>query len=164
MNRHTLTLESSDGRVLSVPRDIAMLSETISSLIEDVIPDDHTPIPLYSIDYETLKRVVSWMVRHSQEGPPPEVDVKKHDGIAYHIRDWERVMFAAEERSDLFRMMNAANYLQISPLLKSSTAYVAEKVSSLSVDEARDYLNLVDDYTPEEKERIRLDSQWVQLP
>lgn len=37
------------------------------------------------------------------------------------------------DRNELFALMNAANYLGVSPLSRSSAAFVAEKLQTMSV-------------------------------
>ncbi|VDK42783.1 unnamed protein product [Anisakis simplex] len=162
-----INLLSSDGHIVSVPKYVATVSQTIAQLFErvSVSREDHTPIPLYEVDYNSLKKIVAWMIQHSQSSSQINDNASheaRHDGKANCIRDWERVQFECEERNDLFRLMNAANYLDIQPLTKATSAFVAEKLQSMTVDEARDYLNLVDDFTPEERERIRKETMWAE--
>uniref|UniRef100_A0A0M3IEI5 Skp1-related protein n=1 Tax=Ascaris lumbricoides TaxID=6252 RepID=A0A0M3IEI5_ASCLU len=160
-----INLLSSDGHLVSVPKCVAVVSQTIAQLFEGVPHDGHSPIPLYEVDYNSLKKIVAWMIRHSQS-PTCDTETRsielRHDGKADNIRDWERAQFECEERNDLFRLMNAASYLDIAPLTRATSAFVAEKLQTMTVDEARDYLNLVDDFTPEERERIRSETMWAE--
>lgn len=57
-----IKLQATDGRLVNLPKSSLVLSETIKELIENVSYDGNLPIPLYIVDYETLERLVSWMI------------------------------------------------------------------------------------------------------
>uniref|UniRef100_A0A0N5AKN2 Skp1_POZ domain-containing protein n=1 Tax=Syphacia muris TaxID=451379 RepID=A0A0N5AKN2_9BILA len=133
-----LMLQSKDGRIVAVQRSIVSISEAIVHALEGTNRAAMTPIPLYQVDYETLKKIVSWMTWYSksdddQKRTLSDTEEKSHDGKSTCIQQWERNQFEALERSELFALMNAASYLEISPLSQSSAAFVAEKLQSMSV-------------------------------
>ena len=51
----------------------------------------------------------------------------------------------------LFEMINAANYLQIKPLIELLCAKVASLIKGKSVKEIRTYFGVKADFTPEEE-------------
>ncbi|VDD95966.1 unnamed protein product [Enterobius vermicularis] len=161
-----LMLQSNDGRIVTVPKSVALLSETIGQALESASRTDMTPIPLFQVNYNTLKKLVAWMVRHAQINPSKDCqsgeEEGKHDGKASCILDWEREEFDSMDRNELFALMNAANYLGVSPLSRSSAAFVAEKLQTMSVEDAREYLSLVDDFTDEERDKIRQETLWTE--
>lgn len=78
-----INLLSSDGHLVSVPKCVAVVSQTIAQLFEGVPHDGHSPIPLYEVDYNSLKKIVAWMIRHSQS-PTCDTETRsielRHDG------------------------------------------------------------------------------------
>lgn len=87
-----LMLQSNDGRIVTVPKSVALLSETIGQALESASRTDMTPIPLFQVNYNTLKKLVAWMVRHAQINPSKDCqsgeEEGKHDGKVLRSLDY----------------------------------------------------------------------------
>ena len=59
-------------------------------------------------------------------------------------------------------MILAANYLDIKSLLELSCAKVASSIKSRSIPEIRKYLNIENDFTPEEEAQIMEENKWAE--
>jgi S-phase kinase-associated protein 1 len=57
----------------------------------------------------------------------------------------------------------AANYLDIEPLLNLVSRTIANLLKGKSTEDMREYLNLENDFPVEEQERIRLENGWADL-
>jgi S-phase kinase-associated protein 1 len=55
----------------------------------------------------------------------------------------------------------AANYLDIKPLLDLGCKTVANMIKGKSTEEIRTALNIQHDFTPEEEEQIKRDNKWA---
>ena len=51
----------------------------------------------------------------------------------------------------LFELINAANALAIQPLIELGCATIASKIKGKSIQETRQFFNVVNDFTPEEE-------------
>ena len=65
----TLTLQSSDGKKFTVGLDIAKMSGTIKTMIENLENNDEEgPIPLPNVKEDILSRVINWCTHHRVRG------------------------------------------------------------------------------------------------
>lgn len=62
----------------------------------------------------------------------------------------------------LFDLILAANYLDVKPLLELTCMSVATLLKDKSPDEIRKTLDISNDFTPEEEERIRKENEWCE--
>ena len=56
----------------------------------------------------------------------------------------------------------AANYLDIKPLLDVGCKTVANMIKGKSPEEIRKTFNITNDFTPEEEEHIRRENEWAE--
>lgn len=56
----------------------------------------------------------------------------------------------------------AANYLDIKPLLDVGCKTVANMIKGKSPEEIRKTFNITNDFTPEEEEQIRRENEWAE--
>ena len=69
--------------------------------------------------------------------------------------------FVKVDQSTLFELILAANYLNIKPLLDLCCLTVANMIKGKTPEEIRKTFNIVNDFTPEEEEEVRLENQWA---
>lgn len=62
----------------------------------------------------------------------------------------------------LFDLIQAANYMDIKPLLELTCAKVASMMKGKTAEEIRELFNIENDFTPEEKEAIRQEQEWTE--
>lgn len=70
--------------------------------------------------------------------------------------------FVNLDQEILFELILAANYLDIKSLLELSCAKVASSIKSRSIPEIRKYLNIENDFTPEEEAQIMEENKWAE--
>uniref|UniRef100_A0A914XQH1 Skp1-related protein n=1 Tax=Plectus sambesii TaxID=2011161 RepID=A0A914XQH1_9BILA len=161
----------------TVPRKAVELSKTIKTMLEDLEGFDmeQTPIPLPNVDGPTLELIVKWVEQHQDDPPPVEKprveDDDSDDSDADDdqepevvIPEWDKKFLPTddEQKNQLFKLLNAANYLEIKPLLDIGCKYVADKISGQTVEWVRDYLNMENDYTPEEEAKLKEEIAWAE--
>lgn len=151
-----MQLESSDGEVVTVPAEVAKMSVTIAHMLEDVDvisddPDDlGSPIPLPNINSATLAKVLEYCSWH-HANPNPSGDQKGADGVL----EWDR-KFCEVEQVVLYRLILAANYLDIKPLLELACRTVGLMIRACTTaEEIRQKFGIKADLTPEEEEEIK---------
>lgn len=64
-------------------------------------------------------------------------------------------------RDDIFKLILAANYLNIRDLLDVTAGAIANMLKNKTPQEIRDEFNIANDFTPEEEEQVRMDNQWA---
>ena len=108
-----IKLQSSDGEVFDVDVEIAKLSVTIKTMLEDLGMDeeDEEVVPLPNVNSTILKKVIQWATYHKDDPPTPDDDENKEkrtDDIASWDADFLKV-----DQGTLFELILAANYLDI---------------------------------------------------
>lgn len=62
----------------------------------------------------------------------------------------------------LRRLILAANYMDIKPLLDLTCATVASMIKGKTPEEIRKTFNIVNDFTPEEEAQVREENKWCE--
>ncbi|KAF8093915.1 hypothetical protein N665_0374s0007 [Sinapis alba] len=65
------------------------------------------------------------------------------------------------DKPTLFDLINAANYLNIKNLFNLTCQTAADMITGKTVDEIRTFLNIENDFTPEEEAEMRAENQWA---
>ena len=59
-------------------------------------------------------------------------------------------------------VFQAANYMDIKPLLDLTCAKVASMIKNKSPEQIRKTFNIQNDFTPEEEEAVRAENKWAE--
>jgi S-phase kinase-associated protein 1 len=147
-----IILKSSDGETFVIEKRVAIESQTIKNLIEDVFDD--TGIPISEVTRRILAKVIEYCKKHvereSCDGKPSEEELKKWDAE-----------FVKVDKTTLFDLINAANFLEIKSLLDLTCMTVADMIKDKTPEEIRNFFNIKDDFPAEEKEELRRENQWA---
>eukprot|EP00297_Palpitomonas_bilix_P025002 CAMPEP_0113908230 /NCGR_PEP_ID=MMETSP0780_2-20120614/26023_1 /TAXON_ID=652834 /ORGANISM="Palpitomonas bilix" /LENGTH=154 /DNA_ID=CAMNT_0000903589 /DNA_START=1 /DNA_END=465 /DNA_ORIENTATION=+ /assembly_acc=CAM_ASM_000599 len=145
-------LQSKTGEEFSVPRNIACMSVTIASMLEDFEEDEECPpLPLDNVDSDTLRKVIEYCTYHEENKERPQEEKSK----------WDK-QFVELEDEPLFQLILAANYLDIKSLLDLTCRTVAEIIKTCkSPQEIRTRFNIKNDFTKEEEEEVRRENAWA---
>ncbi|XP_031633893.1 S-phase kinase-associated protein 1-like [Contarinia nasturtii] len=155
-----IRLQSSDGEVFNVETNVAKVSGTIKTMLEDcgMEEEDDTTVPLQNVDSNILGRVLEWAKHHQNDPIPTDDDdnkVKRTDDIPA----WD-VDFLNVEQGILFELILAANYLDIKGLMDSACKTVANMIKGKKPEEIRRTFDIPNDYTAEEREQIAKEDKW----
>lgn len=150
-----IALRSQDGEVFQVPRATALMSVTVRNVIEDV--DDAGAVPV-SVDSRTLASVLQYcnFRAHAEEGTD-------HLGNArppVTVENFNAAFLEELKTEELFRVILAANLLDIPCLLDLGCKKVADMIRGRSTEQIRLLFGIVNDFTKEEEEAIRRENAW----
>ena len=157
-----IKLRSSDSEIFEVDVEIAKMSETIKTLLEDscLDDDDEEPIPLPDVNAAILRKVIEWSIHHKDDPPPPadeENREKRTEDIELYDQEFLKV-----DQGTLFELILAANYLDIKGLLDVTCKTVANMIKGKTPEEIRKTFNIKYEFTAEEEEKVRKENEWYE--
>ena len=120
-------------------------------MIEDIGVSENsedTPIHLKNINYRELCKIVKYLKYHQEDHKDTE------------IKDFDK-QFCDIPRTELFVLTNAANFLSVKTLLDLLCKTIAEMIRGKKVEEIREILNIKNDYTKVEEDKIRKENEWI---
>ena len=97
-----------------------------------------------------------------RDNPPPEIEKPLRSNNLSDVTTPWYSEFVNLDQEILFELILAANYLDIKSLLELSCAKVASSIKSRSIPEIRKYLNIENDFTPEEEAQIMEENKWAE--
>ncbi|KAK1360622.1 Fimbriata-associated protein [Heracleum sosnowskyi] len=146
-----LTLGTQDKVEIVVEESTAILSKTIRNLVEDNCASNVIPVQVDSI---TMSKVIEYCSKHVGEEAANEH--KKNELLEFDAD------FAKELDTDmLYHLFLASNYLHIAGLLDLIAQQVVDRIKGKKPHEIREMLNIKNDFTPEEEEKIHKDYAWA---
>lgn len=141
-----LELSSNDGRTFALHMDAAKLSVFVTNMIEDATLDG--PIPLSTIDGDTLEKIVEYCVYHQEEKDPAEV------------QRWDQAYLNMNDKL-LFNVIMAANFLEIKALLDIGCRRIAEEIRGKTSEEIRLRFNIDEPFNVEDEEEMHRQHTWT---
>ncbi|KAI9081232.1 hypothetical protein K1719_036804 [Acacia pycnantha] len=153
MSSKKITLRSSDGESFNIDELVAVESQTIKHLIEDECATDGIPVP--NVTGKILAKVIEYCKKHVEAANSEEKKVSDED-----LKTWD-AEFMKVDQVLLFDLILAANYLNIKSLLDLTCRTVADMIKGKTPEDIRKTFNIKNDFTPEEEEEVRRESQWA---
>ncbi|XP_049382988.1 SKP1-like protein 11 [Solanum stenotomum] len=141
-----ITLKTSDDEEFKLNKSVAIKSEVIKSLVQDI---DSNVIPLPNVDGKTMTKVINYWKKHSEKGVT-EIQLKNFD------QD-----FLKMSHSELFDVHLAARYLDDKQLEEVIIQESFDRITGKTLEEIREVFGIVNDYTPEEEEQVRRENAWA---
>ena len=153
--------EGKDELRVTVSRKAAEMSELIKSMLADDDDDSEIPeIPLLEVSSDVLKKVVEFLNKHKDD-PMKQISKPITTTILKDIvGEWD-AEFADLEQEPLFKLILAANYLDIPSLLDLGICKLATMVKGKEPDEVKKMFNIEADITPEEEKMVRDQNPWI---
>ena len=157
-----IKLQSSDSEIFEVDVEIAKMSETIKTLLEDscLDDDDEEPIPLPDVNAAILRKVIEWSIHHKDD-PPPAADEENREKRTEDIEPYDQE-FLKVDQGTLFELILAAHYLDIKGLLDVTCKTVANMIKGKTPEEIRKTFNIKNEFTAEEEEKVRKENEWYE--
>jgi hypothetical protein len=131
-----------------------IFSPCLFSHVTDLGPESNVPVPLHNIDSTILKKVVEYCKvflipkyltdyhqYHHDHPTPPQDDSKDKSIKKIEIIPWDQE-FCTTSNVILFKLILAANYLDIKPLLDLGCAIVAREINGKTPEEIRKTFNI----------------------
>lgn len=151
---------SSDGETFSVAKPVAELSVVIQSMEVDE-NNEADPIPLGLVDSETLKKILVFCEYYLQNPLPTIAKPIETNDFSRIVPTWYNE-YANVDYTILFKLAQAANCLDIPPLLDLVCAKIASMIKDKSVEQIRETFSLSNDLTPEEEEQMKEEYKWLE--
>ncbi|PXF46436.1 SKP1-like protein 11 [Gracilariopsis chorda] len=151
INNITLKLKSKDGEIFEVEKPVAMQINFVKGMLEDVDEIDGMEIPMGEVEAAILAKVVEYCKFHYQQ----ELNQTNAD----EVDRWERA-FVQVDKSTLFQLILAANFLDVQSLLDLTCKTVADMIKGKTPEQIRAEFDIDNDFTPEQLEEVRRDNAW----
>ncbi|OUM66425.1 hypothetical protein PIROE2DRAFT_53572 [Piromyces sp. E2] len=138
MTEIKVNLESSDGKVFKIDKDIAIKSQLINNMLEDVDESDNENIPLPNVTGDILEKVIEYCEHHRDD---------KFDEYDYDDEEnkdsWDQEYLESfKTKEQLFDTALAANYMDIKTLLNLTCRHIADNIRGKTADDIREYFNI----------------------
>ncbi|KAL6615505.1 hypothetical protein ACP70R_037775 [Stipagrostis hirtigluma subsp. patula] len=147
-------LRSSDGEEFEVPEEtISAASGTVRAMLEEGRAAGVVPLP--NVTAAILSRVVEYVNRHfdADSGFVPDYLDQPLGGFGAEL---------LKVGSDtLVGIVQAADYLNMESLVQLGCRALAEQIRGKTVEQIREILHIVNDYTEEEEEEVRRENAWA---
>ena len=89
-----IKLQSCDGEIYTVDIEVAKMSETIETLMDDLGLDESEDIedvlPLPNVTSSILRKVTEWATQHMDDPPPPPEDDEDIPRRTDDISEWDK--------------------------------------------------------------------------
>lgn len=111
--------------------------------------------PIVPVTSKTLDKVLAFC-EHNLKNEVPEFSKPFTDS-----RDFEKafdkwyITFSDVEVSELYALLEAANFLEVKPMCEVIGAKLASLIIGLSTEQIRERFGLINDHTPEEEAELR---------
>jgi S-phase kinase-associated protein 1 len=150
-NDDIVRLRSSDGKIFDVEEAVALQSTLIKKLAKDIGAEN--PIPLPAVSSHILEKIIEYCRYHVHHPPRPVKSADDGD-------QWD-VDFVNVDVPTLFQLGQAAHYLDIISLIDLVARTIANVITRWETPEkVREMLNIQNDLTPEEQQRIESQFPW----
>ncbi len=165
-NNVTLTLLcGEDKQPVAATRALINCSNTLKTCLDDTpegMSEDIT-LPLSAFASEDILRVIEWCEHHQHDPPQAEEPFEQYQQPDPTINDgWDREWVRSLDKYALYALMEAANFLEITPLLETCAKAIANMMSNKTYLQLREEFQVETDYTPEEEEHLKNTLKWAQ--
>lgn len=149
--------------VYTVNIEVAKLSLTLEGMLEDLPPSD-LAIPIPNVPSAVLEKVLRfstmWLQNASVPGP---VTNDPRAMVGMQLEGWQAEFFspANVDKAMLFKLAEAANYLDIQPLKDSVGLTIANAIENMTSAQLREYFGITDSLTPDEEAAVHRENSWV---
>ncbi len=150
MESTNLVLVSSDNQKIELDTESAQKSHLLKGLMTDFNSQQQEPIQLPDIKYDILKKVVEYLTYYKDKTPKDIPKPMPSANLSEVIDEWDVNFINSIELDNVFDLINAANYMDISSLLDLSCAKIASLMKGKSAQEIRTMFNIECDLTDEE--------------
>nr|AAW32026.1 CG11942 [Drosophila melanogaster]AAW32028.1 CG11942 [Drosophila melanogaster]AAW32029.1 CG11942 [Drosophila melanogaster]AAW32030.1 CG11942 [Drosophila melanogaster] len=145
----TIKLESSEGVIFPTEVRVAMVSETIKTMLDHfaVQNDENAIVPLHSVSTFTLGKILAWANHHKDDDDQSTEGEELKPRRPYAITPWDAI-FLMVNSTTLLEIILAAKQLQIKGLLELTYNVVANMIRGKTPEEIRFIFNIPEDVSP----------------
>lgn len=166
-----IQLESSDGIMLQVPKDVARLSEFINNALNledenDGSSEQQQTVECKRVSSKTLESVVQFLTYHKatpmQAIPDPSKEVIAATYVEVVPQEWYRTYVEALGLDGMWRVRAAADFMGIEPLTYLTNVWLTFHLMDKSIDEMHEILH-IPKMTSEQEAQARKDHPWLYI-
>ena len=147
-----IKLKSNDEQVFTIKESTVNRSNLVKGILADY--EDNTEVPLPDVNGKTLKRVVDYLTHYENSEPKPIPKPLKNSHIDEILDKWDYDFIIEVPLDDSIDLLNAANYMDIAPLLQLACCRIAREMIDRPVEEVRELFGITSDMSKEEMEEI----------
>ena len=117
--------------------------------------------PMTGVDSPILEKVIEFC-NHALVEPLPEIakPISTND-FSQLVPAWYNE-FANVDYKVLFPLVEAANYMDIQPLMNLICSKIATMIKDKSIEQIRETFSIENDLTPEEEEKMKEEYKWCE--
>ena len=149
MEATNIVLISSDNQKIEIDSESAQKSRLLKGLITD-FSTQQDPIQIPDIKYDILKKIIEYLTHYKDKVPKDIPKPMPPANLSEVIDEWDVNFINSIELDNVFDLINAANYMDISSLLDLSCAKIASLMKGKTAQEIRTMFNIECDLTDEE--------------
>ena len=133
MMQQKVKLRSKDGQTFTIDARVAQKITFVKAILDDVTVEDGLEIPVTEVRGDILKLVIDYC----------EFNVKEHiDALSIEeIDKWERE-FMNIDHPTLYRLILAANFLDVQSLLDLTCKSVADDIKGKTAEQIRAHFKM----------------------
>jgi len=147
-----ISLISKEQKALKVSKKAAMMSQLVKTAMET--DKDAKEVTLFHIETPIVQKVIEYMEYHLKIPPRKIEKPLKSNVVKDLVDDWD-AKFVDVDQEIMFKLLLAANYMDVKSLLMLMCAKVASLMKGKTPDQIRKTFNIRNDYSPEEEEEVR---------
>ncbi|KAG7584474.1 S-phase kinase-associated protein 1-like [Arabidopsis suecica] len=151
MSSNKVVLTSSDDESFEVDEAVARKSQFIAHMIDEDCADK--AILLQNVTGKILAIIIEYCKKHVDD-----VDSEAKNEL---MMTWDAEFMKNIDMETVFKLLNAADYLNVKGLLDLTSNTIADYIKDKKVEEIREIFNIENDYTPEEEEELRKQKAWA---
>ncbi len=147
-----IKLKSNDEQVFTIKESAVKRSRLVEGILADY--EDNTEVPLPDVNGKTLKRIVDYLIHYENSEPKAIPKPLKNSHIDEILDEWDYNFIIEVPLDDSIDLLNAANYMDIPPLLQLACCRIASEMVDRPVEEVRELFGITCDMTKEEMEEM----------
>ena len=148
-SRETITLISSEGNECNIKIRATMQSKLLKCMVNDECSFDKILVP--NVTSQTLVKVVEYCEKHFDHEATKTGEEASNSEAENVINTWDVEFIKVDTLDTLFRILLAADYLQVVGMFDLACRNVANMVKEKEVIELRQMFDLKTDLAPKKK-------------
>ncbi|CAH2045662.1 unnamed protein product [Thlaspi arvense] len=167
-----IVLTSQGGEAFEVDEAVAREFQIVAHMIDDGCAGK--AIPLENVTGDVLAKVIEYCKKHVEAGSVKKDEIEAgsskegqveagssgEDEPESELKAWDEE-FLKLDMDTLFKILLAANYLNIKSLLDVVCQKIADLIKHKQPEEIREIFNIQNDFTPEEEDAVRKENAWA---
>jgi len=160
-----VTIITNDDKEFKVDSKVANTFKVIHDMLDTLQgngDDQDAPVRINNVRGDIMKELIDWVEHHKDDPDTSDEEEQYRDRRTDDIPQWDKDFVARWDKSTLYEVLQACNFLDLRPLLEICCKTVANMIKGKTVEQVRDILGLVSDYTQDEEEALKKENAWAE--